>query len=158
MKVFKTTMSIVLGLVVTSCTKEPTTLKLNPLLIDSQNIISTRPQNSKRFIAVLKLKNPSLMESAKRVDGKTVVDSALLESINKEQSELISTLKSLSPEIQILYRYKMVLNAVTVLAPNEFQEQIKGLGEITYSESSGNFSRPEVMQNLSSAISARSFK
>ena len=154
MKVFKTTMSIVLGLVVTSCTKEPTTLKLNPLLIDSQNIISTRPQNSKRFIAVLKLKNPSLMESAKRVDGKTVVDSALLESINKEQSELISTLKSLSPEIQILYRYKMVLNAVTVLAPNEFQEQIKGLGEITYSESSGNFSRPEVMQNLSSAISA----
>ncbi|MBC7464395.1 MAG: hypothetical protein H7256_00240, partial [Bdellovibrio sp.] len=47
-------------LVVTACTKQATKETLNPLLKDSSNIISTRPQNSKQFIAVLKLKNPAL--------------------------------------------------------------------------------------------------
>ncbi len=147
MKVIKTLSVLLLVGTVSSCTNDRKSLKLNPLLIDSQNIVSTRPQNSKQFIAVLKLKNPSLMETAKKVDGKNVVDTALLEAINKEQNELITILKSLSPEIQILYKYKMVLNAVTVLAPNEFLNKIKGLGEITYSESSGNFSRPVVFEN-----------
>lgn len=136
-----------------SCTKQNSKQQtLNPLLKDSA-IISTRPQNSKQFIAVLKLKNPSLLESVTRVDGKPVVDAELLKSITAEQEALIASVKALSPDVQVLYRYKMVLNAVAILAPIELQEKIKSLGQIAYSETAGNFQRPVIMEDSNSLIS-----
>ena len=44
-------------LVATACTKDTKKENLNPLLKDSNEIISTRPQNSTQLIAILKLKN-----------------------------------------------------------------------------------------------------
>ncbi|MFZ3230565.1 MAG: S8 family serine peptidase [Pseudobdellovibrio sp.] len=150
--IFKTALFLSGFLVITSCTKNTSKSILNPLLKDSQ-IISTRPQNSKQFIAVLKLKNPALLSSAQKIDGKPIVDAKLLKDILAEQEEAILALKNISSEIQILYRYKMVLNAVAVLAPNELQDKIKGLGQIAYSESAGNFQRPVIMEDSNSLIS-----
>lgn len=138
--------------IITSCTKSSNPNSINPLLIDSQNIISTRPQNSKQFIAVLKLKSPSLLQSVKKVDGKPTADAELLKQITAEQDEVIAALKSLSSEIQVIYHYKMVLNAVAILAPNEFQDRIKGLGQVAYTENSGNFARATIMENSNSVV------
>lgn len=154
MKLIKALSAVVSVVLVSSCTNDSRTNTLNPLLIDSQNIISTRPQNSKQFIAVLKLKSPSLLQNAKRVGGKPIIDAALLKEINTEHDEAIAALKALSVEIQVVYRYKMVLNAVAVLAPIEFQDKIKGLGQIAYSETSGNFSRPAIMENSNSVVAS----
>lgn len=134
------------ALLAVGCTENKKVQQLSPILRDSQQIITTRPQNSTQFIAVLKLKNPALMEANQKQNGKAVVDPRLLESILKEQEEAIQALKGLSSEIQVLYRYKMVLNGLAVLAPIELREKIGQLGQIAYSERSGDFSMPRTME------------
>lgn len=119
---------------------------MNPLLLDSSNIVSTRAQNTKFFIGVLKLKNPSLLQAAQKINGKAVIDNSLKTLIIKEQDDAIAALKTLSAEIQVLYRYKMVLNAVAILAPIELQDQIKAIGQIAYAEKESSFSRPVIME------------
>ncbi len=138
---------------VASCTQQNSSVKMNPLLKDSSNIVSTRPQNSKYFIGVLKLKNPSLLQTANKSTGKVVVDQELKATILKEQDEAIVALKNLSAEIQVLYRYKMVLNAIAILAPIELQEKIKTVGQIAYSEGNGTFARP-INPELSNSLQA----
>src|SRR5690349_5693435 len=90
-----------------ACTQDSNKQTLNPLLRDSNQIISTRPQNANQFLGILKLKSPSLLQSSQRVDGKPVIDQALLKAILTEQEETITALRNLSPEIQVMYRYKM---------------------------------------------------
>ena len=137
---------MVASILVSSCTQPSEQLKLNPLLIDSSNIVSTRAQNTKFFIGVLKLKNPSLLQAAQKINGQAVVDNSLKTIILKEQDEAIAALKVLSSDIQVLYRYKMVLNAIAILAPIELQDQIKAIGQIAYAEKESSFSRPIIME------------
>jgi minor extracellular serine protease Vpr len=136
----------------TSCTKKN---DLNPLLQLSGNIVSTRAQNTKQFIAIVKLKNPALLENAQQINGRPVVDTKELAALNSEQESTIASLKALSAEVQIVYRYKMVLNALAVLAPIELQEKIKGLGLIAYSE--GSFKKPNTFE-LSNSVAVPAFK
>lgn len=126
---------------VTSCSKSNS--DLNPLLRLSKNIISTRSQSSSsQFIAVVKLKNPALMQSAQVRNGKAVIDPDLLAAVNKEQEDAIAALKALG-NVQIIYRYKMVLNALAILAPAELEDQIKSIGVIASFENSGSFEPPQ---------------
>ena len=133
---------LVLGasLLLSSCTKRSN--EANPNLLLARNIVSTRAQNTSQFIAVLKLKNPALLEDAAQVNGRATIDKKLLAEITKEQDETIASLKALSTEIQIVFRYKMVLNAIAVLAPVELADKISSLGSVVYTEKSGTFERP----------------
>ena len=83
-----------------------------------------------KFIALLQLKNPALLEKLIIVDGVKVIDGELLEKINLEQSNLIEKLKSISAEIKVLYTYKRVLNGLTIVAPIEFADQIERISGI----------------------------
>lgn len=134
-----------------SCTRKS---NLNPHLELSGNIVSTRAQNTTQFIAVIKLKNPALLESAKIQNGRSVVDDKMLAEVNKEQEETIVALKALSPDVQIVYRYKMVLNAVAVLAPISVEAKLKDMGVVIQSE--GGFERP-ITFALSNSVTAPTF-
>lgn len=142
---FKLVSLLFTALLVVSCSDSKKE-KLNPILRDSQEIISTRPQNRSQLIAVLKLKSPALMEATQKQNGKVVVDPRALASVLKEQEEAIASLKELSSDIQVLYRYKMVLNGLAVLAPIEFEDKLGQLGQIAYSERAGNFAMPKTME------------
>lgn len=127
---------------------------LNPLMELSGNIVSTRSQNSTQFIAIVKLKTPALLETAKVQNGRTVVDEKQLAEVTKEQDAVIASLKALSSEVQIVYRYKMVLNAVAVLAPVSLEEKIKEHGLVAYQE--GSFEKP-ITFALSNSVTAPVF-
>ncbi|MBC7741313.1 MAG: S8 family serine peptidase, partial [Bdellovibrionaceae bacterium] len=129
-----------------SCSKDDKKEKLNPLLADSQNIISTRPQNSTQMIVILKLKHAALLEASPLKDGKAVIDPAALAAITKEHDETVAALGALSAEIQVLYHYKMVLNGIAILAPISLADKLSGIGQITYVESSGSFAAPQKME------------
>ncbi|MGZ3691135.1 MAG: S8 family serine peptidase, partial [Pseudobdellovibrio sp.] len=132
-------------LALTSCTQKNNN-GLNPLLRMSRDIISTRAQNTTQFVAIVKLKSPALLEAGQKVNGRLIVDKDLLAQINQEQADAIAALKALSPQVQIIYQYKMVLNALAVLAPVELEDKIGGIGLVAYSERSGTFGRPEIME------------
>lgn len=139
--------------VLSACTQETKQVQLNPLLKDSQNIVSTRPQKlSSSFIAILKLKNPSLMQSSVKQNGKTVIDPIMLKAVLDEQTATLEALAKISSEIKVIYRYKMVLNGFALLVPNEFSDKIKGLGQVASTEKSGNFSMPKTMELSSSQL------
>jgi len=138
----------------TSCTSKTESSKLIPLLRDSEKIVSTRPQNQTSIMAIVKLNNPALFETAQKQDGVTQVDAGLVQKIVDEQAQTIENLKKISPDIQVIYRYKYVLNALCVLAPVEALDKLKSLGTVASWEKVGSFGRPEII--LDQSVSADS--
>ena len=88
-----------------------------PSQTSDTDAINNRPQSYDRFIAVLKLSNPALLTTARQVDGVTVVDDGLKAAILAEQTAVENALAQIAPEIQVLYRYQLVLNALAIVAP-----------------------------------------
>lgn len=140
-----------------SCEKRNTPKILEDLDF-SGGIFSNRPQNQNSFIAIVKLPTPALLESAQTAEGKLVFNADQLQAIQKEQQGLVDSLQKVSREIQILYRYKMVLNGVAISAPKALFDRIKGLGQISYFESEGQFGRPIVKKSKALAGSAQDLK
>lgn len=152
----KLNVALISLLAFTACTeKKNSPDELNPLLKLSRNIVSTRAQNSEQFVAILKLKSPALLAAGQKQGGKLVINSELLDQVNKEQQEAIASLKALSDKVQIIYQYKMVLNGLAILAPKELSDKIKSVGLVAYSENSGTFARPKTME-LSNSVAASS--
>ena len=110
-------------------------------------LISTRPQNLDRVMAVVKLKTPALLSTAKMVNGVRTIDQDQLKQINVEQEVAITELKKLSANVCTMYRYKMVLNAVSVVAPIAVLEKLSAVGIVASWEGSGTFERPRDMKN-----------
>ncbi len=108
-------------------------------------IFSNRPQMQDKSIILIQFQNPPLLSSVQIVDGKKVVDQDLKKSILSEQALAEESLKKLSSDILILYRYKMVLNAFAVIAPNALLDQLKGIGGVSYVEAEGSFDRPRLL-------------
>ncbi len=109
----------------------------------SVEAISNRPQSYDRVMATLKLSTPSLLQAAYKdpVTGQINIKPALKEQIEQEQASAIGDLATLSPEIKVLYRYRMVLNGLTIVAPKYLESKILGLPGLAYVENSGNFER-----------------
>lgn len=148
-KVAKTTsVAVIMGLSLFtfSCEKKisvSTNAKTLPIIKDAQNIISTRPQNQDTIMAVLKLKSPALLEQATRSEGKTQINQDLLKAVLAEHEAAIQELKNVSSEIQVIFRYKMVLNGLAIVAPKSAFEKIQKIGFIATWEEVSAFGRPE---------------
>lgn len=125
------------------CTKQPSTLQR--LGGEDVGIFSNRPIKQDQFIALVKLQSDALLSSAKRTNGTTQVDAELVKKIDEEQTKAIADLKALSPEIRVLFKYRMVLNGLAIVAPIALQEELKSRLHIAYVEREGQFGRPVVL-------------
>lgn len=123
------------------CTNKKSTIEM--LGGEEPAIFSNRAVNVDQFIAVIKLKSPALLTTAQKQDGKSVIDPDLAAQIDKEQTEAIDDLKSLSSDVRILFRYKMVLNGLAIVAPMSLAEKIKSRMHVAYVEKEGRFSAPK---------------
>ncbi|AZZ36116.1 serine protease [Bdellovibrio sp. qaytius] len=138
-----TTALITSLLVLSACTQSQNSKsKMIPLLQDTQNIISTRPQNQTHVMAMVKLQTPSLLETSSKEDGVTIVNNEQSAKITAEQDKAIADMKALDKDVQVLYKYRYVLNAVCVLAPISALEKLKAVGTIASWEGVGTFDRP----------------
>lgn len=110
--------------------------------------ISNRPQSYDRLIATLKLPTPALLQGAFKdpVSGQININPTFRDKIEAEQSRAILDLAALSPEIKVLFRYRMVLNGLTIVAPKYLESKILGLSGIAYVENNGQFARPETLK------------
>ncbi len=127
--------TLCLGLSSQSCTRSPSS-------DDSDTTaISNRPQSYDRFIAVLKLATPALLSSAKKTNGVIIVDESLKAEILAEQEATIADLHNISPDIQVLYRYKMVLNGLAIIAPRALEAKFRTMASVSYVEGEGAFER-----------------
>jgi minor extracellular serine protease Vpr len=104
-------------------------------------IFATRPQNQSHFIALYRLKNPALLENLD--EGK--VDPDLVKRIGDEQAQFIEAAQKISAEIRVLYRYRLVLNAVTLTGPASVEKDLNQLTLAAEVQPSQSFSRPEIL-------------
>lgn len=138
-----TTVSLASLLILSACTpSQNNSSKMIPLLQDTQNIISTRAQNQTHVMALVKLQTPSLLETSSKEEGVTIVNNEQAAQITSEQTKAIADMKALDAEVQVLYKYRYVLNAVAVLAPIKVLEKLKAVGTIASWEGIGTFARP----------------
>lgn len=103
------------------------------------------PKGVPLFIATVKLVNPALLETVTSDEnGKLVVDENLKARIESEQEDFILKLQGMSEDIQIIHQFKMVLNAVTIEAPQELAEKINDL-PVDFIQGQRLFERPDVV-------------
>lgn len=108
-------------------------------------IFSTRPQDRSQEIILLKLSQPALLSVLKTDKLKNAINVDLAKSIKEEQDQIIAKLKEISPEVLVLYRYKMVLNAITIVAPAKDITKIQAVAGITLIKKSQSFDRPKAL-------------
>ena len=96
---------------------------------------SNRPQKFDQFIAILRLKEDALLTHSK-VDeaGVRQIDPTRQKALEAEQAKVISELEALSPDLEILYRYRLVLNGLAVVAPRELEAKFRDLSAVAYVE------------------------
>jgi minor extracellular serine protease Vpr len=127
-------------------------------------IFSNRPQMDNKSVVLLQFKNPALL-STMQIDmqGNRVIDQDLLAAIEGEQADAIANFKNISSDITVMYKYRMVLNAMAIVAPNSILDKLTSLGSVTYVEKDGVFAKPKMMEaevgssspDLNSANSAK---
>lgn len=148
MKVRANALLILFSLILSSvgCTKggdQETPLSADNGSLDPR-IISDRPIKRNRVIFTLKLTQPPLLDAAERNEGGLKIPKEAIDNLTSEQEAVIASLKALSPEIQILNRYRMILNAVAVSAPGSMADAFEKLRGVRFIEPSRVISRPVI--------------
>jgi len=117
----------------------------NPIIADVFREDLEFPDGVPLFLTILNLNEPALLTTSKKdSDGTLSVDQNLKEAIILEQEEMIASLKSISPDIKVIYSYKLALNALAIEAPQEFADQISELSVESISPESF-FEPPELV-------------
>lgn len=115
-------------------------------LIGSE-LITDRPQTAKWSSAIIRLKNPAVFSTA-NFDGEITFDGKLLEAAQKEQDEVIANLKKLSNEIRVIYRYRFVMNAISVAYPIELEDQVLSFSGVSQVSKPAKFARPKIVDDI----------
>ncbi len=122
---------LVFATLAVSCSKKeksPLNGNGDPIIGEQYDENLKYPKGIPLFVILIKLNNPALLSSiTKDESGQYSVDENLKNSLLKEQSEVIEKLKAISPDIKIVYRYRMILNALAIEAPQEVARQISQL-------------------------------
>lgn len=129
-----------------------------PLKLISSDLFSDRPTNLTNVAVLIKLKTPSLIESASFDEsGKMIVNELVKKALLDEQEQTLKEAKALSPDIKLLFSYKFTVNALAMSVPAELYDQVGELGTVARVEQETIFSRPEInginSQILNRAIS-----
>lgn len=128
-------------------------------------IISDRFQEEKTefeeeplFIALLELKkNPALLVTADRVDGVTKLNPTNVEALLKEQEEMIKEIKTISSDIEILYTYRMVLNALAIISPQKYADNLSQL-DVHFIEPDERFASPSALTSAEKEATSLALK
>lgn len=101
-------------------------------------VVSNRPQtNMDHFISLIKLQNPPLLAALEDGKPQKKINQQLAADIELEQNEMIKKLQKISPEIKVLYQYRLVLNALAIVAPKSVEEQIAQLPNVVIEKPKG---------------------
>ena len=104
------------------------------------------PNNSPRFVSVVKLKSPALLTTVvKKADGTYAVDEEAKTQVLAEQEAFIAKLKNLSPDIKVLKKYRMALNALSIDAPQNLAADINQM-DVALIEADERFNIPSTME------------
>jgi subtilisin family serine protease len=98
---------------------------------ESSDIFSNRPIADVADLYLVTLKNPPLVKSAtKSADGHLQIDAQAKQAVLDEQAAFIQEVKSLSSTAEVIFTYKLVLNAVTLYATSDQVPEVSKLPQV----------------------------
>lgn len=132
------------GFLLTACSQITSQEKVaQPAPVSSDgDLITDRPQTKQPGLVMVKLSQLPLLSSAKMVDGKRVLDEEHRAALLAEQEEFEKQVTALSPDIQVVYRYQLVMNGMALVAPPELEDQIEQLAGVMAVEATQEFAPP----------------
>lgn len=108
-----------------------------------QSIFSNRPVEPQNFVGVILLSNPPLLKSATRDEkGKIKVDEDLKKAIIAEQTAFLEKLKQTSPQVKVIYQYRLLLNGFGVVIPAGQEVKLQSLPGVKVVSPGANYARP----------------
>lgn len=114
--------------------------------------MTNRVENhSPMVFSLLQLKTRALLEDVQLDHNRVpIIDAMRKSALLAEQEAAITLLRSLSPQVQIVYRYRFVLNGLAVVMPRSLMESALLPGVIRVKESQP-MERPRVMSESAAA-------
>lgn len=113
---------------------------------ETKDIFSNRPINAVPDVVVVTLTAPALLTVAtKGANGWNIPAQAKAEVL-KEQSEFEAKLKSISPKAQIVYRYRLTLNALAIYTTPDVIEQLSVMPIVKSASFARTMNRPEAVE------------
>lgn len=109
--------------------------------------ISERAQQVDQFIALIQLQEKPLLEFQAESGNFGEVNKIQKVKILREQNQFIKDLVNISPDIKVIYRYQMVLNAVAIVVPKQYETLISQMSGISYMEAEGYFEAVQTVQS-----------
>lgn len=134
-----------LGLTFAGCTKDkPVSEKPG----ESADVFSTRPIADVADLYFITLKNPPLMKSAtKSSTGQWEISAQAKQAVLDEQAEFIQKVHAISSTAEIIFTYKMILNAVTVYATSDAIPEVSKLPQVKSISHVRRMARPQTFNN-----------
>lgn len=158
---FRQISSVVLiaSFAITGCTKnKPSSDAGQP----TADIFSNREIISVPDLYLVTLNEPALLTFGNPQDPDWAPPEEAKNKLIAEQNTLEQKLKVISPDITILFRYRLVLNALAVYAPSEIIDAVTSLPQVKSVTSARKMARPQavgqgVLQNLESKVNSVNF-
>lgn len=92
-----------------------------------QDIFSDRPIHPQETLVTVSLNAPALLTVAQKTKNGLEIPKEAVDAVTAAQSALIAQVKNLDPQAKVIYKYRLVLDAVTFQAEEDLVEKLKGL-------------------------------
>lgn len=126
----------------------------SPDNLEAEGLFLTRYMSSKVHTKMYQLTHPALLETAFFKDGKYSVNTVHADAIATEQRRFLNTLKQIAPATQLVYTYRMVLNAIAISGTFEEHALLEKLPQIKQIEISQKLSlHPDVSDQIDIPLS-----
>ncbi len=111
----------------TACTKSK---PVSDQPADHQDIFSNRPIHAVPDVFVVTLNAPALLTVAKKTSNGWEIPASAKADVLNEQAQFEQKIKNISAQAQIIYRYRMTLNALAIYAPADALPQIAAIAGV----------------------------
>ena len=117
----------------------------HPKLTGDIQAISNHPQTWTKFVALVRLEGEPLVATLVRDDaGQAVIDTQHKQALLAEQERVVAELQTLSDEIKVLYHYRLLLNAIAIIAPEALRDRIESIAGVTRVANQSLFHQPQL--------------
>ncbi|NRA67536.1 MAG: S8 family serine peptidase [Pseudobacteriovorax sp.] len=109
---------------------------------EDNSAVSARPSEVDQFMTTVQLSIAPLLSPSSMVDG--AISPEAIEAINAEHKLFKEKIAFISPEIEVVYEYKMVLNAFSLVVPGKYADRLDSVVE----SMSGTSFRPQQIARI----------
>jgi len=108
-------------------------------------LFANRPIGEVPDVVIVSLTKPALLKTAKKTTNGWEIPEQAKQDLLNEQAEFEKLLKVTAPDAQVIYRYRMVLNAIAVFANASSLPQIQKIASVKSLAHSRQMGRPQIL-------------